>query len=372
MGTNCSCFRGGVTEEKQVRLDKYGLEMEKDLSAIKEICIKHTKPSSELEAILKLQNLLRGYIDRKSCQKLLTITLHSNNKQFSEQPMTKNDEEILRTELKEIPMNLVPDYTTSATRAVQARLGKFTVKETSDNVKKVKRGPVEMENGAIFTGEWSLENHRHGFGIQIWNDGSKYEGEWRMDKANGCGRLIHADGDVYEGRWKDDKAHGYGVYIHTDGARYEGNWENDKQHGQGAETWTDGARYEGSYKNGKKEGRGKFSWADGSMYEGEFYDNNIDGVGVYVWGDGRRYEGQWKANKMHGQGIFSWSDGRSYSGEYFDDKKHGYGVFMWPDGRKYEGQWANGKQQGKGIYTNSDGTVKEGEWKDGKRIKWNS
>jgi len=40
----------------------------------------------------------------------------------------------------------------------------------------------------------------------VWADGSRYEGYWKGDKANGRGRLIHADGDVYEGDWKDDKS----------------------------------------------------------------------------------------------------------------------------------------------------------------------
>ncbi len=53
----------------------------------------------------------------------------------------------------------------------------------------------------------------------MWPDGSKYEGIWRGDKANGKGRLIHADGDVYEGEWMDDKAHGKGCYMHFDGAK---------------------------------------------------------------------------------------------------------------------------------------------------------
>jgi hypothetical protein len=33
----------------------------------------------------------------------------------------------------------------------------------------------------------------------MWPDGSKYEGQWQNDKANGQGKLVHADGDVYEG-----------------------------------------------------------------------------------------------------------------------------------------------------------------------------
>lgn len=42
-------------------------------------------------------------------------------------------------------------------------------------------------------------NQRHGRGIQVWMDGSKYEGYWKRDKANVRGKLIHADGDIYEG-----------------------------------------------------------------------------------------------------------------------------------------------------------------------------
>ena len=49
---------------------------------------------------------------------------------------------------------------------------------------------------------------REGRGIQIWLDGSRYEGYWINNKANGFGRLIHADGDVYQGLWKEDKADG--------------------------------------------------------------------------------------------------------------------------------------------------------------------
>jgi hypothetical protein len=50
--------------------------------------------------------------------------------------------------------------------------------------------------------------------MQIWPDGSMYEGYWKNGKANGKGRLIHADGDVYVGLWKDDKADGFGIYSH--------------------------------------------------------------------------------------------------------------------------------------------------------------
>jgi len=111
---------------------------------------------------------------------------------------------------------------------------------------------VEYENNTIYYGEWSLSPYqRYGRGIQIWKDGSRYEGYWKNDKANIKGKLIHADGDIYEGEWEDDKANGYGIYTHIDGATYEGNWKEDKQDGEGKESWPDGASYEGQYKEGK-------------------------------------------------------------------------------------------------------------------------
>ena len=61
---------------------------------------------------------------------------------------------------------------------------------------------------------------RHCYGVQVWPDGSKYEGQWYQDTACGKGKLIHADGDIYEGEWFNDKAHGYGVYTHSNGAKY--------------------------------------------------------------------------------------------------------------------------------------------------------
>ena len=80
------------------------------------------------------------------------------------------------------------------------------------------RPPTEMENGAVYFGQWKSEL-RWGKGKQLWPDGSLYEGYWKNDMTNGRGRLIHCDGDVYEGDWVNDKASGRGEYAHADGAK---------------------------------------------------------------------------------------------------------------------------------------------------------
>ncbi len=67
----------------------------------------------------------------------------------------------------------------------------------------------DVGDGRLYKGQWNKQTgERDGVGIQLWPDGSKYEGLWKKDKANGKGRMTHANGDVYEGEWKDDKANG--------------------------------------------------------------------------------------------------------------------------------------------------------------------
>ena len=74
------------------------------------------------------------------------------------------------------------------------------------------RSEVALPNGAVYKGrlgalrlgQWKGEQ-RHGFGIQIWPDGAKYEGQWRNNKAHGKGRFYHVEGDVYDGDWVEDK-----------------------------------------------------------------------------------------------------------------------------------------------------------------------
>lgn len=142
----------------------------------------------------------------------------------------------------------MPDLSNAQTRATEARMGPFKhCSKPHWNVSVTEKVPCELDNGAIYHGQWAENGQREGKGTQIWKDGSKYVGFWKADQANGKGRLIHSDGEVYEGEWVDDKAHGRGTYEHFDGAKYMGEWEDDRQHGYGLEIWPDNAKYEGNY-----------------------------------------------------------------------------------------------------------------------------
>ena len=68
---------------------------------------------------------------------------------------------------------------------------------------------------------------RHGYGVQYWNDGAHYEGQWSYNKAEGQGTFWHAEGDVYKGEFKNDMANGYGEYTHINGSKYKGEFRDD-------------------------------------------------------------------------------------------------------------------------------------------------
>lgn len=73
-------------------------------------------------------------------------------------------------------------------------------------------------------------------GTYLWEDGSKYTGEWTNGKRNGYGIFIYKNGSRYEGNWVNDKKNGTGkLYIYEKSkfiGRYEGTWENDEMHGE--------------------------------------------------------------------------------------------------------------------------------------------
>ncbi|CAI2372777.1 unnamed protein product [Moneuplotes crassus] len=171
---------------------------------------------------------------------------------------------------------------------------------------------IEIAKNHYYQGEYDDTRQKPiGCGIEVFPDGSLYEGE-----NGGPGRLIKANGDMYEGEFDNNKADGEGTYITKDGQKYVGSWSKDKKQGKGVETWPDGARYEGDYKEGNWHGKGEYTLADNSNYKGYFKNGEICGKGKYKWADGDTYNGEWKDSKMHGKGVFKWKDGKTYEGDF--------------------------------------------------------
>lgn len=188
---------------------------------------------------------------------------------------------------------------------LEQELGQFKLDDSlHDGINVDSKPPVKVEDG-IYQGEWDPTGHRHGRGVEVFEDGSKYVGYFNHDKMDHFGRLILANGDLYEGNFEHGLANGEGCYMLSNGAKYQGDFKEDVQHGHGKEEWPDGSIYEGNYVNGLKEGKGLWKWPDGSSYQGELVKNKLCGLGTYKWADGKCYSGQWKNDKMHGEGVFT-------------------------------------------------------------------
>ena len=69
-----------------------------------------------------------------------------------------------------------------------------------------------------------------GHGFYVWNDGRKYEGQYKDDKKHGFGIYTWADGRCYEGYWWKGKQHGLGTYfVPKEGKVKYGLWEDGKR-----------------------------------------------------------------------------------------------------------------------------------------------
>ena len=363
MGTKCSCLYSHDKYNSNVN----GLNIKTEKPE-KKICMSNPEAKLieitqyDINIVTKIQSTIRGYLSRKKNKISSKLGQHknSNNAGKTKQQTVWNE------------VDFIPEYANEEVLNAEKKLQPFNYSlynfETTEKI--IDKPPMKSDMNSVYVGQWNEKGQRNGKGIQYWPDGSKYEGYWKNDMANGYGRLIHLDGDSYIGNWVNDMAQGFGEYINSDGSKYIGEWVEDKQHGKGEEICQDGSCYKGDYCMGKKHGKGLFLWKDSSSYDGEFKDNEIEGKGTYKWADKRMYSGDWVGNKMNGKGVFTWPDGKKYVGEYLDDKKHGYGEFFWPDGNKYAGNWENGKQHGRGILTGNDGKSREGEWKEGIRVRW--
>jgi hypothetical protein len=59
------------------------------------------------------------------------------------------------------------------------------------------REPILLKDGAIYFGQWNPNGQKHGYGILVRNDGSKYEGFFFNDTLQGRGRYIEPQGNFY-------------------------------------------------------------------------------------------------------------------------------------------------------------------------------
>jgi len=106
------------------------------------------------------------------------------------------------------------------------------------------------------------------------------------------------------------------LYLWENGTKYMGEWKDGKRHGQGNMTYHDGSKFVGKWKNGKRHGQGTYTWCFYCSWCSSLPGGTNSSISSFA--DGRKYEGEFKDGKKHGQGKMILPDGKKYVGEYKD------------------------------------------------------
>jgi len=148
------------------------------------------------------------------------------------------------------------------------------------------------------------------------------------DCINGKGTYIYDDGSKYIGEYKNGKSHGKGTMIYLDGEKYVGEYQNDLRNGKGSQTFANGDQDIGEFKDGEFINSDKAIEAvkcikgncingqgvmqiEGNKYIGEFKDGTKDGQGTYFYSNGSQYIGKWKSNDLLAGSLHISPDGSS-------------------------------------------------------------
>ena len=137
-------------------------------------------------------------------------------------------------------------------------------------------------------------------GTEIYDDGSKYVGEYRNGMRNGQGNYTWPNGNTYMGEFKDGTLNGMGINTYKNGSKYVGEYKNGRRNGQGTFIDSNGTKYIGEFKDGKENGHGTLIYTSGNKYVGEFKDRYPHGQGTLTYSDGTKESGLWKNGEFKG------------------------------------------------------------------------
>jgi len=274
-------------------------------------------------------------------------------------------------------------------------------------------------------------NCQNGTGVFVFEDGSRYVGQFQNGKSHGNGTRYYPDGSRYQGSWVRGKAEGKGLKVTANGDKKQGLWEKGRmvesitprasrmadkgrgmagtgcvsgncQSGNGIYIYSSGAVYVGEFKGGQIHGVGVCYYSDGSKYQGEWKNRRPDGKGTKTYPDGRTRTGYWRrgqpvsrsgqleengrtdwgafgegneiqtgclsGNCQNGVGLYAYPNGSRYRGQFYQGKPHGQGAFFYADGKKYVGAFQEGFPQGEGKLIDENGQVQTGIWEQGEYL----
>jgi hypothetical protein len=162
-----------------------------------------------------------------------------------------------------------------------------------------------------------------------------------------------------------DCQNGRGLYQFENGNKYNGEFKRGFMHGSGAIVFANGNKYNGDWREGSREGIGVYYFLTGNVYTGSFRKNKFDGKGTMTFSSGNKYAGKWENDQPHGEGIYTFASSDRYEGTFLNGKFNGFGRMYYKNGEKYVGDWRNNVRHGSGKIIRADGATTEGVWDNG-------
>ena len=156
---------------------------------------------------------------------------------------------------------------------------------------------------STFIGEY-VNSHPSGFGVYSVKSFSLH-GYWEYDNLNGIAIEVWEDGTYFQGEYKDNKKNGIGLYRWPDGTIYQGEFKDGQMNGLGIMLYSNDCIFSGEIENGFMHGFGSFSWGNGCMYIGNYIQDIKNGFGIYIWDQKNFlcYIGFWETGKQQGIGA---------------------------------------------------------------------
>jgi len=263
------------------------------------------------------------------------------------------------------------------------------------------------QDGSRYMGAF-VQGNREGIGICFWKNGSRFFGEWKLDKPEGVGVFINAQSLKQQGLWKKGKLFEENANLVTEklfsvssriqgcltgdciggngtlmvnGDIYMGDFKNNLRHGVGICYYFNGSEYKGLWQDDKQHGNGELTYADGTIRKGIWSKNIFQGP--FVGGEtekpviqkpsatdvNKKFEGCQSGNCQNGIGTYIYADGSKYVGDFQNGKANGIGKISYFDGDVYEGEIENGEMHGKGMMITANGNKIRGIWSSGIFIK---
>ena len=204
---------------------------------------------------------------------------------------------------------------------------KFNGKFDEKSKKKDGYGQVLWTDKSKIEGIFSF-NHLNGY-CKFYNgvSNSIFSGEYLNNIPNGFG-IYENKTLTIQGYWEKDNMNGIGIEVWDDGTYYQGEFINSKKNGIGLYRWPDGTIYQGEFVNNQMSGTGVILYSDDRIYSGQILNGYMNGYGIFIWGNGNKYMGYYLQDTKHGFGIFIWGYKPfiAYFGFWEMGKQHGVGA----------------------------------------------